>query len=250
MIPGVERRETPAWLANLANLEHLPIRDVLSDSLYYPSSGRDGDPVRYLAGLVHSFVYVDYGLAHDEVLASLHDDRHGFRGYALLDCRDVLERELTPKGWRPVPAESRRDGVPSHYRDYIKKPFGIWSVHQRRPEYGEEHGPDRFSLLYIGADGAAAFQALYHGNRCAPAVLAIIQPGTGFGCNWTDFCDSDQILGRSVLQNAHGKPEYLLYGGRGRDYRESCWPEYSRLIHHWRVVDGEMGLWERLTSQS
>jgi hypothetical protein len=188
---------------------------------------------------------VDYGLEHDAVWKSLHDDSHGFRGYVLFDCRDVLERELTPQGWQPIPPELGRDGDPSRHRDFIKKPFGIWSVHERMSDYDEEHGPDRFSLLYICADGAAAFQALYHGNRCAPKVLAIIQPGTGFGGNWTDFRDPDQILGRSVLQNPYGKPQYLLYGGWGRGYNESesCWPAYAQLIHHWRAGRSTLGLW-------
>jgi hypothetical protein len=89
----------------------------------------------------------------------------------------------------------------------------------------------------------AAFQALYHGNHCAPDVLAIIQSGEGFGRNWTDFRDVDKILGRSVLQNPYGRPRYLLYGGWGRDYRTTCWAEYSQLKHYWPAADGELGLW-------
>ena len=244
MIRGVETRVTPD-----TRLENLQIRDFLHHSLYYPACGLDGDPVRYLASLVHSFVYVDYGLEHNEVWAALHDDRQGFSGYRVLDCRDVTEDELTPHGWQPIQPGSA-DGNPMNFREYIKKPFAIWSVHERKSDYDEKHGPDRFSLLYVCADGAAASQALYHGNRCAPEVLAIIQPGTSFGCNYTDFCDPNQILGRSVFQNRYGIPRYLLYGGMGCDYREICWPVYSRLIRYWQVVDGgELGLWERITNK-
>jgi hypothetical protein len=243
MIPGIERRDPPKWLTSLTALDILPIREVLSRSLYYPSCGRDGDPVRYLAGFVHSFVFVDYGLEHDEVWASLHDSHHGFRGYAPLACRNVLEHELTPQGWRALPPDPVRDGDPRRVRDHIKKPFAIWSVHERTRDYGEEHGPERFSLLYVCADGAAGFQALYHGNRCAPDVVAIIQPGTGSGHNWTDFRDPNKILGRSVLRNPYGKPGYLLYGGWGPNYRESCWPDYAMLIHYWRAAGGALGLW-------
>lgn len=243
MIPGLEHQRYPDWLKNLTGLETLPIRDVLNNSLYYPSSGRDGDPVRYLSGHVHSFIYVDYGLEHKEVIASLHDDKHSFKGYSLLDCRDISEGELTPHGWNPIPPDPLIDGDPKQYCDYIKKPFAIWSVHERSHEYGEEHGPKRFSLIYLCADGATEFQALYRGNQCKPEVVAIIQPGKGFGHNWTDFCDPQQIFGRSALQNPYGSPRYLLYGGWGNDYRKCCWPSYSTLLNYWKTVDGELGLW-------
>lgn len=243
MIPGLEPRQLPEWLESLTSLDTLPVRDVLLDSLYYPSSGRDGDPVKYLVGFVHSFIYVDYGLDHDQVWASLHEKQHRFRGYKLPDCRDVFENELTPQGWQPILPDPVLDGDPWRYQKEIKQPFAIWSVLERRPDYDERHGPKRFSFLHICADGAAAFQALYHGNRCAPEVVAIIQPGHGFGGNWTNFCDPKKILGRLALGNPHGNPHYLLYGGWGQNYYESCWPEYSTLIHYWRTAGGELGLW-------
>lgn len=249
MIPIGECKEIPEWLINLENVNMLPIQDVLNRSLFYPSSGRDGDPVRYLAGLVHSFVYVDYGFDRDDIWASIHDSRHGFKGYSLFGCRELSEKELTPQGWQPIFPDPRRDGNPEKYKDYIKQPFGIWAVFGRDPLHTEEHGPKRFSLLYIRADGAAAFQALYHGNKTKPEVVAIIQPGTGFGCNWTDFRDPNLIFGRSVIQNPYGKPRYLVYGGYGTGYQNTCWPEYSNRVHYWKTNDGELGLWSRYQSE-
>lgn len=243
MIPGIERRNTPEWLMNLSDLETLPIQYLLKESLFYPSSGRDGDPVRYLGGFVHSFIYVDYGLDRSAIWESLHDDRHGFKGYSLLGCRYVAESELSVSGMRLTPAELTREENPLRHPKNTKQPFAIWTVQERSRNYGEEHGPERFSLLYICADGAAAFRALYYGNQCTPEVIAIVQSGEGWGGNWTDFRDPNRILGRLVLGNPYGRPSCLLYGGWGLDYRDCCWPHYKTLIHYWRAAYGALGLW-------
>jgi len=241
MIQGLLKRETPEWLR-----QDFPIREILKDSLYYPASARDGDPVRYLGGFIHSFVYVDYSIEHDDVLASLHDEHHRFRGYNLMWCREISERELAPNGWKPIPPDLERDGNPKTRISWMKRPpYALWAVLERRPEFGEDHGPDRLSLLFICGDGVATFQALYHGNHCAPEVVAIIQPGLGFGGNWTDFRNQDRIFGRSVLQNPYGKPNYLLYGGwnHNHEYRPACWPDFDEEIDYWATPDGHIGLW-------
>lgn len=270
MIPKIKRRPVPSWLKNLNNLDVLPIRDLLANSLYYPSCGRDGDPVRYLGGFIHSFVFVDYSIEHDEVLNSLQDAHHRFKGYKVVYSRDVKEKELIPNGcsltpsmvftlfcrdgrmkelqyndWQPI-IPDYRDGNPLKYKERIKEPFAVWAIHQRDEKYGEEHGPERFSLLYICNDSAATFQALYHGNKCVPEVVAIIHPGTGYGHNWTNFRNPSQIFARSVLNNPYGKPKYFLCDGARENSRDSSyWQEYNQLIHYWKVCDGELGLWKR-----
>ncbi|WP_164104439.1 hypothetical protein [Candidatus Laterigemmans baculatus] len=240
MIREIAAQPAPQWLASVGEpLPELPVRDVLAGSVYYPASGFDGDPVKFLGGNFHSFVYVDYGIGREQLLENL----EAFRGYRVASYREVTERELTPNGWNPIPPQAG-EGSSRMPDGRIKPPFGVWSIHKRTEEYGPEHGPERFSLIYIGGDGVATFQALYHGNRVAPAVLAIIQPGTGFGGNWTDFEDPDAVLARSVLGNESGVPEYLLYGGGGDGafYRKPCWPSYSELVG---VIHGRLRLWKR-----
>ena len=65
MIEQLPRACRSEWLSRVdpATIQDadFPLDDILRDSLYYPASGFDGDPVRYLAGNVLSFVYVDYG---------------------------------------------------------------------------------------------------------------------------------------------------------------------------------------------
>jgi hypothetical protein len=111
---------------------------------------------------------------------------------------------------------------------HVRPSFAPWAILGRPPE----HGPERFSLLYVAGDGAATFQALYHGNRAAPAVVAVIRPGTGFGGNWTDFREPGRIFARSVLENPAGVPRFLLCEGweeRGSP-RRSYWPSYPSRV--------------------
>lgn len=241
----------PEWLSRIDpnNISEVPfpLADILRASLYYPSSGFDGDPVKYLAGNVVSFVYVDYGQTEGALTAELNG--HGFRGYEVIARRSVTERELTPHGW-----PSREDGDPNQYRNRgcIETPFCSWSILQRLDEFDESHGPRRFSLLYLCADGVAAFQALYVGNEVAPAVVAIIQPGHGFGENWTNFEDPTKIFARSVFDNPAGQPTILLYGGLGERsfYEEPCWPYYAELVCFVdKAGGGSVGVWRHAQQQ-
>ena len=229
MIDSLPAITIPKWLANVDaenQSSPFPLHKILRSSLYYPSSGLDGDPIKYLSGNFHSFVYVDYGISSDELEAELNNP--GFNGYQQILSRKVTEKELTPNGWQPS-SPSRDDGNPQRYRDFMKKPFATWSVFQRDDGLDHEHGAERFSLLYLCADGVAAFQALYLSNQCFPRGIAIIQPGHAMGGNWTDFTDPSKSLATTLFNNLAGKPKLLLYGGVGnRDfYREPCWPQYS-----------------------
>ena len=225
------------WLAiltpNSIKNEPFPLLKILRNSLYYPCSDFDGKPVKFLGGNIASFVYVDYG---NTSINTMEQIRKGFRGYELLaDSRSITKQELAPRGWDPIPP-NLDDGNPTQHRDHIKEPFCFWTVFRRRDDFPVSHGPRRFSLLYLCADGVAAFQALYIKNRIAPQIVALIAPGHGFGMNYTDFTDREKIFARSVLDyNLGGKPELLLYDGYGhRDYNTSCWEDYSVNIRSFR----------------
>ena len=248
MIDQLPKMRTPTWLSKLSassiENESFPLSRILRDSLYYPSSWFDGDPVRHLAGNILSFIYVDYGHEQSEFDQALHDQ--GFRGYEVLAKRMVTKQELAPRGWRPTPP-FYSDGTPQNYHDQ-KAPFCAWIVMQRQADMPRDHGPARFSLLYLCADGAAAFDALYVANQIAPKAIAIIQPGHAFGGNWTDFTDPGRILARYVWSNPAGQPELLLYGGYGsRDFfRDPCWPGYQKhLCFLEKSGGGSIGVWSR-----
>lgn len=250
MLKVLDRRPLPDWLATCNIDAPLPATDLLTNSVYYPACGFDGRPVKYCGGFCHSFIYVDYGVSSERLLAEL-----WFGSYRKIGGRFVTRDELLgPYSWQPISPNAAVDGDPKRYADRIVEPYAYWSVWERSPHLDDNHGPQRFSFLYIAGDGAATFQNLYYSNLLAPALVAIIQPGEGFGSNWTSYFDVRQILARSVLSNPHGTPDYLLLGGLGADVefqRSVVWSGYSRLLKHWKpdeerlAYNGYLGLWVR-----
>lgn len=247
MIPQLPAVPVPAWLRELSRKSLVgggfPVHQVLENSLFYPACGLDGSPIRYLAGNVHSFVYVDCGVSQEEYNEDVRSRR--FKGYKCIGMRPVRKDELTPKDWHlasPDPCDhdspgdcdasvgrpNRRRGLMSRrtapYEGRGETPFCSWSVWQRREEFPCSHGPDRFSLLYLGAEGAEAFQELYLANAAVPFVVAIIQPGK----SRTNFEDPNMCFAKSVVENPAGRPRVLLYGGIAdlESYSESCWPKH------------------------
>jgi len=234
----------PEWLARMTPekmlRDPLPLQDMLAGSLYYPSSSFDGDPVAYLGGNHHSFVYVDYGEERNGLLTALEEP--GFLGYRVLCHRPVLEVELIPSWWSPPIPDGRLRRPPP---GWVRPPFCEWVILERNADFLDDHGPERFSLLFLCADGVAAFQALYVGNQVAPGTVAIIQPGTGFGGNWTDFADPEAPLAAAVLGNPTGRPDFLLHGGAGGRhwYTRPCWPQYAERLGI--LGNTSIGVWRR-----
>jgi hypothetical protein len=247
MVAQIPRVKSPAWLTKLSagSIENrpFPLDRILQGSLYYPASGLDGDPVRYLSRNVQSFVYADYGRERDEFMRALHGPE--FLGYEVLAMREIGEAELAPRGWHRPPGAAC-DGEPNACD--VQPPFFAWVVMQRPDDYPDNHGPRRFSLLYLCIDGVAAFQTLYVERGVSPKAIAIIQPGESFGGNYTDFKDPERSLGRAVLGNPAGAPQFLLYGGYGKQdgYGWPCWPRYPERI---RFIEksggGSVGVWSR-----
>ena len=156
--------------------------------------------------------------------------------------------QLAPNGWRiRVEPDRAEYHEPDQYSDIFEKPFAEWFIFERTEEYDESHNPYRFSLLFICADGAAAYQALYLENRMTPKILAIIQPGEAFGCNWTNFTNRGQILARSVFHGGNPLPEYLINGGIGRSefYRAPIWPEYTEFVKKFNIGAKYFRIWAR-----
>ncbi len=248
-----ERRAVPEWLANI-ELNHVddlqrvtfPLHEVLSRSLYYPSSAFDGQPVKHFAGVVHSFIYVDYSQQRDKTRQEF---TLGFLGYHLAGQKDLTPTDLSPTPFRGVvPGRYQRDiEYFEEHRSFLTQgvdPFALWAIFDRDSDRDDAHGPKRFSLIYICGDGVATYQALFWPARISPAALAIIQPGTGFGLNYTNFCDPDGFFAWTVLGENRPRPTYLIYHtGRGRRALQACWPEQFPTLIEWWNCEQEIGVW-------
>ncbi len=226
MLPELPENPMPAWLADAKLEDPIPIRPLLSGSVFYPASGFDGRPVKYLAGFSHSFVCADWCVSRQEVLANL----DSFKGYRLLFSRFVEKNELCFNSYRAIPFKTtyymgeckQTTDHPQHIRwPSGFQPFAEWAVYERLSEFGKDHGPERFSLLFVGGEGVKTFQELYLSNNCTPSTLVLLKCDAFTG-NWTQFYDPQRILAKCVMQNPAGSPEYLLV-----DYGDiSPWPAW------------------------
>ncbi|WP_076791956.1 hypothetical protein [Chlorobium sp. KB01] len=239
------------WLDNITQEQietgMFPLNEVLQNSFYYPSCGFDGGIIKDCNTIgrdlnIFSFVYCDYATGEQE----FKQEQNTFLGYHVLGSRSVSHSELTPNGWRPqFPPQFNLQDY-QRYRD-TWKPFINWTVYERDDNRDDNHGQKRFSLLYLGGEGVATYQALYWTNKIFPRALAIIQPGTGYGLNWTDFRDRNGALAWVINNNPVGQPELIYYGGYGNGYSDFNWHGYvqSRIIRPYYNEGGEVRIWTK-----
>ncbi len=221
MIAELTKSPLPKWLENATATSTFPINDVLQGSVYYPACYFDGRPVKYLGGYSHSFIYVDFNVKREDLISQLNT----FSGYKLAFSRSLEAKDLCFRSFVPM-MPTAMDGNPEDSLSHCNGDmFAEWAVYDRIDSYGDDHGPQRFSLLYIGGEGVATFQSLYFSNRCSPSVIVLIK-SDAFTGNWTNFCYPKEIFARCVMGNPAGQPEYFF----SEDLSESCWPWYPNKV--------------------
>jgi hypothetical protein len=232
------QKPLPRWLQKVSldargriRRGRFPLREILDGSLYYPASGFDRSLVDALLGFVHSFVYTDYGITELGLLLQVRDPPSPFRGYRLFGSRPVTARELGIAR-EPMPAM----GHPPRASDRVKPFFSLWMVFERLAEPATEHGPERFSVLFVCADGVSMYDTLYRKNETAPRALAVIS-GSG-----TDLMDPRGSLANLVLRRSGEHiPEYLVCDGQANAFWPEQYPELVGRIEQMRPL----GMWRR-----
>jgi hypothetical protein len=246
MLDELPRKTIPDWLRNFeADREDvLPLRHMLEGSVYYPACGVDGRPVQYCASHSFSFVYADYGVSKERLSAAL-SGPGGFKGYSLGSGRFIEAEQLAPSLFDGIEDAFSCGDDPGRFIHHRVRPYAYWGIFERLPGFGHSGGPDLFSFLFVAADGVATYRNLYHGHNTRASLIAVIQPGEGFGFNWTNFYDPDRAFANVVLCNPNGVPDYMIYGGigSGTRYRMPSWPQYGKLLRFWKTTDGHLGLW-------
>jgi len=244
-----EKIKMPIWLkANIVELKNqFNLKNILHDSLYYPSAGTDVDPIRYFTGNTYSFVYVDYDTSKTTSDAEINEKIKAL-GYKRLFKFDVSETYFVhdidnyyKNQNYYLDAEDKRMGC----RNHPKKPYCYWAVFERLMNGDAEDNPKRFSLLYLCSEAVSAYEVLYAMNRMAPKIFCIIMPGHACGGNWTNYYDRNLPMAQKVLSEDwpfNPWPEYLVNGGPGdiaNNYAAPIWPEYRKEIL--RIEKGEQG---------
>ncbi len=206
---ATKRESMPAWLSAYPSdaQEALPPSEVLrrflrSRTVYYPGSGSDGGPVAAFnsAHAAHCFVYVDYLVERSELLDELQSD--GFRGYRRLARVDLREADFGLGNWRPHVTG------PVRYPFKPVRPYGFIEILERAEEYSEAHGAERFAVLFLAADGHAAFDAIFCQGSGTPVPFCVVLQDHGFGCNYSAFGEGGLLA--QIASGCRVLPEFLL----------------------------------------
>lgn len=216
------REELPVWLRAWKRNKPISASDLCtaffsSRVVYYPGSGTDGQPVQYFGAQhsAHCFVLVDYGITRDHVLHELGEAGHPFAGYARIGQINVGTTDLTRAGWVPY---IRPEGAPSG-PPAADGPYVFIEILERTVGLDDTHGPERLAILFLCADGVAAYDALFCQTK-SRAPFAVVLQDHGWGDNWTCF-GSGGVLDQ-LAQKTGRLPEYLLVARN-----TEAWPRYS-----------------------
>lgn len=171
------REALPNWLARHRPGDRFD-RDAFFSShvVFYPGSGTDGHPVA-LFGSTHSahcFIYADYLVSEQQIKQELEPSGRPFEGYTSLDRLELRVEDLTPRGWKQHAGRPR-------YPLTTTSPYGFVEILERASSKGDEHGPLRLAVLFLGADGIATYDALFCQGDATPAPLAVVIEDYGFG---------------------------------------------------------------------
>lgn len=204
---------TPAWLRRLtpAAIQQGPgalLQRLTEKALVYPGSDLDGSPVRQLNGVLHSFIFMDYGTDPQVLKAEMTQERRHGTGFAHHRLLGLSEFDPLPF-LKDVPDQFR---CPAAGQWAQQRPWGIWGVYEdtRAGREGE-----RFSLLFFGTEAHEVMAALF--PRRAPTALVIQEHGFGGNCRQSH---ADAVL--ELAQQWESLPELLIMG---ENTWNRPWPE-------------------------
>ena len=167
----------PRWLRDWRAARPINTADFFASRVvFYPGSGTDGQPVKFFGSrhVAHCFVFVDYAITRDYVLRELGDGGHPFLGYRIAGSAELSQRDLTPNEWVP---HIQPEGAP---RGPVVPgcPYAFIAILERNPGFDETHGPTRMAIMFMYADGVAAYDALFcQDNAQAPFAVVLQDHG-------------------------------------------------------------------------
>lgn len=214
--------------------ENFDLKKILKNSTFYPASGIDATNIEGLSKYTNSFVHVDYSVPENEVKRALNEDFRAV-GYKLIGLKHIPDSELTPNGFTPnnFPLKDSEKERLNHLEQAAKshKPFCFWAIYEIDETLtGSISGKiKKFSLLHIGGEACATFDALYVNNDINPKAVAILNPGEGYGDNWTKFRDPEyrlfKLMQLNSEKNSVNLPEYVFTDST---LDGNCfWPNYN-----------------------
>ena len=88
------------------------------------------------------------------------------------------------------------------------QPFRFIAIFEREDGYSDEHGAQRFAILFMAVDGFAAFDALFCQGNGIPAPFCVVLQDHGFGGNHDRF-GRGGVLERLAIES-QAQPRFAL----------------------------------------
>lgn len=226
---AIYEEAVPDWLARFDLQNPMRPADRLQDFLrsrtvYYPGSYFDGGPVAAFnsAQAAHCFIYVDYHVERQELVNRITRARgQGFLGYDSIAQIDLTEADFQTNRWVP------------HYRQRVDytfpphPPYGFISIFERQRGFDDAHGAWRFAILFLAADGHAAFDAMFCQNNGTPEPFCAVIQNHGFGGDWHRAGFGGGGPMSEIAQDCGVYPRFLL-----KDVMDGtpAWDGYTRCL--------------------
>ena len=214
--------------------ENFDLINILENSTFYPASGIDATNIEGLSHSSQSFINVDYSVSESDVRKALSLDFIPV-GYNIIGLKLIKKEDLSPNGYKPNSfplKESEKDRI--HYLDDAKNnhtSFCFWAIYELNDSliYKKDGKVKKFSLLHVGGEACATFDALYVRYGINPIAVAILNPAEGYGDNWTNFRDPDyrlyKLMQLNLERNKARLPEYVFTNMTTN--KDCFWPNYS-----------------------
>lgn len=221
------------------------LKSFIENSVFYPASGTDFSYISvFLDKGISNFLHVDYSVKKEEILENFKTAFDASK-YKLIRISEISKNQITPNGFRPIsniPLNEhendrlqRLDFVRDNFNGVNFIPFALLVEY----ELQEKAKATKFSILHIGGEACATFEATYLLNGINPRAIVIIRPSEGYGDNWTLFTNPDFRLYKMLEINANKNnqllPKYLVQLSDFEmpgEIAKSCWENYQFIERH------------------
>ncbi len=221
------REPLPGWLRKFNQRSVFNADDFFgSRVVYYPGSGDDGHAVKVFGSShsAHCFVYADFAVSRATIERDLSSPDRKFSGYDMVARIALRPTDLTPMRGKSHIIATEKQQWDAHFKNFLSmqvESFAFLEVLKRHENLGEDHGAERLAILFIGADGHAAYDALFcqDGRK---AAFAILLQDHSWGGNYSSFGEGGIL--QSIATRAERLPDILLVA-----MNTTPWPGYRDL---------------------
>ena len=218
-----DKEAMPEWLKNHRKGDRVDFSALLASRIvYYPGSALEGSPIHVFnsAHAAHVYFYIDYGFTKDEIRRLM--SKKIPAGYHIYDEPEVTERDLLPHAPQYHLNQEEQRYVMEQYQTVhvpTRNSFSFLKIYERDKSLGDEHGAERFAVLFLGGDAIATFDAIFGNTNARP--FACVLGNYGFDGSYEGFCDGSLL--ETLAKRINRLPKYLICD------KECPWSGYSIL---------------------